>query len=108
MISGAFCYDVILDDKLNDWKPTNVSTITSCPKSYIACILAQWFFFFNGGEEAVRFFFFFLLGISTLVFFFLGQDYSLETNLHIYHILALIAECSQSTQTGFISDEIKP
>ncbi|XP_074957717.1 large ribosomal subunit protein mL39 isoform X2 [Phalacrocorax aristotelis] len=23
VISGAFCYDVILDDRLNDWKPTN-------------------------------------------------------------------------------------
>uniref|UniRef100_A0A8B9S0K9 Mitochondrial ribosomal protein L39 n=1 Tax=Accipiter nisus TaxID=211598 RepID=A0A8B9S0K9_9AVES len=23
VISGAFCYDVILDNKLNDWKPTN-------------------------------------------------------------------------------------
>lgn len=30
VISGAFCYDIILDDRLNDWKPTNVSTITSC------------------------------------------------------------------------------
>lgn len=26
VISGAFCCDVILDNKLNDWKPTNVST----------------------------------------------------------------------------------
>ncbi|XP_041270728.1 39S ribosomal protein L39, mitochondrial [Onychostruthus taczanowskii] len=23
VISGAFCYDVVLDSKLNDWKPTN-------------------------------------------------------------------------------------
>ncbi|XP_039912982.1 large ribosomal subunit protein mL39 isoform X2 [Hirundo rustica] len=23
VISGAFCYDVVLDNKLNDWKPTN-------------------------------------------------------------------------------------
>lgn len=33
VISGAFCYDVILDNRLHDWKPTNVSTITSCLKS---------------------------------------------------------------------------
>lgn len=26
VISGAFCYDVVLDNKLNDWKPTKVST----------------------------------------------------------------------------------
>ncbi|XP_074758331.1 large ribosomal subunit protein mL39 isoform X5 [Athene noctua] len=25
VISGAFCYDVILDNRLNDWKPTNDS-----------------------------------------------------------------------------------
>jgi len=50
VISGAFCYDVILDGRLNDWKPTNVSTITSSSKSCIACILFQWFFLMRGKE----------------------------------------------------------
>uniref|UniRef100_A0A8D0FJZ6 Large ribosomal subunit protein mL39 n=2 Tax=Strix occidentalis caurina TaxID=311401 RepID=A0A8D0FJZ6_STROC len=57
VISGAFCYDVILDNRLNDWTPTNVSTITSCLESCRACILVQWFFF-NEGEGSVSFFLF--------------------------------------------------
>lgn len=57
VISGAFCYDVILDNRLNDWKPTNVSTITSSSKSYKACILVRWFFSNGGGGQRVLFIF---------------------------------------------------
>jgi len=40
VISGAFCYDVILDNRLNDWKPAKVSAII-CPRCFVACILVQ-------------------------------------------------------------------
>lgn len=42
VISGAFCYDVILDSRLNDWKPTKVSAII-CPECFVPSILVQWF-----------------------------------------------------------------
>ncbi|XP_032909297.1 39S ribosomal protein L39, mitochondrial [Catharus ustulatus] len=37
VISGAFCYDVVLDNKLNDWKPTkdNFSSLTRDAKKLI-------------------------------------------------------------------------